>query len=222
MEDEYPFYIFAGQRNSGKSYVAAYLIYRMLQQWRFRHATVFVLTGTSMNRFWQSQRFWKDGQKPLVFGDRFGYRIDTVIQTQTALAEKGMERNPVILVLDDFLGLTTDYKDQLEYLATSGRHLLVAGFLMIQHYTGIKRAVRVQADATFVFKNLDYDTIETIWKECVSASEVTLDTFRRLYTLVVKERVMFVVRKSAEGGNLSDRLYCFSAPPKAVIKPPKL
>lgn len=221
-KEENPFFIFVGQRGSGKTYMAAHFVYYLLSRRENHDATVIVLTGTKVNNFWQSQHYWYDGQKPLVYGTQFEHRMRALFKSQEKIADEGKKRSRVILLMDDILGVEEAYVEELKFLATSGRHVDIIGVVLTQHVSGITLGVRLQADATFAMPNLDFRTIETIWRECGQNADLTFNEFRRLYSNIANGRRCLVMRKSAEGTSLSNRINCYQAPPNAVVDPKKI
>jgi hypothetical protein len=142
------FCVFFGKRRTGKSFALRWL----LSQGHFLFNNGLVLTNTDFNHFWQ-KHFPKQYVEPFdpiilrIFLEVQGKEVERWIE-----AGKPRHHNPYkIIILDDVVGQSFRYVDEIQTFATRGRHYCTSIMMTTQYPKLISSSTRTNTDFAFIF-----------------------------------------------------------------------
>lgn len=127
--------------------------------------------------------------------------------------EEGMEDPHCCYILDD-LGYDEDFLKSkvLRFLLMNGRHLKCPTHLVLHDATGIKPAVREQADYVFVFRQHSKSGIRKLFENYFGMFE-NLREFAECLNLVCDKYGVLVLDLTSDSTALEDRVFWWRADP---------
>jgi hypothetical protein len=150
--------LFCARRCSGKSHLAAYLLYEMAKAKNFDY--VLVISPTDFTGF------WKDKVGAVNVREDFSEAwLTDLLEHQKDSVRKKSKKNKCLLILDDCLSSANFHDNMFLKLSTAGRHYNLTVWAMFQHMFHIPTSMRVNADYIFFLNNLSQKMCEAITKE---------------------------------------------------------
>jgi len=150
--------LFIAKRNSGKSHLAAYLLYMMAKTNSFDY--VLVVSPTDFTGFWSSKIGPEHVQQE--FNELW---LLALLEHQKKLVEKKKPRSRCLLILDDCLAAVNFQSNIFTRLATAGRHYNLTVWAMFQHMHKIPTVMRSNSDYIFLLNNLSDKVAKAIFEE---------------------------------------------------------
>lgn len=145
--------IFSAKRNSGKTHLLTYMIYKCARQYN----NVIIMTPTAFNGHYTA---FTANVVP-----RFDEELLTHILDQQALYATQKKKNSLLLVLDDCVSAANFGSKVFERIATQGRHYNVSCWITSQHYTKLPPVMRVNCDYMIILGNQTRTAMKMIFEE---------------------------------------------------------
>ena len=150
--------LFCAKRNSGKSHLAAYLLYMMAKSNTFDY--VLVISPTDFTGFWAGKVGPENVQQ-----DFTELWLLALLEHQKQQVEKKKSKCRCLLILDDCLAAANFQSNIFTRLATAGRHYNLTVWAMFQHMHKIPTVMRSNADYVFYLNNLSDKVCKAIFEE---------------------------------------------------------
>jgi len=142
------FVIAAGKKYSGKSTLVRSIV--KYNYSRFGHIYLFCPTVNRHNLKASGYDFITNPDKYIITEvEREGTQIQALFDYQKNRKKQGKELIPMLIILDDCLGVIKFGSDMMKTLATSARHYGISLLFVTQHVNGITQAVRENCDMIF-------------------------------------------------------------------------
>jgi hypothetical protein len=188
--------IFSAKRNSGKSYLIRYMLYKAAQDYN----DVIVMCPTS---------FHSDYPK-FIHKSRLIPRYDEdllqhIIKRQAAIT-KTNKINKVLVILDDCISKANFKSNIFELIATQGRHYQFSCWITTQHYNKLPPVIRLNCDYMLILGNQTKKVMQTIFDELGGSCDSS-DEFSDMVRPRLVDHGCFVVN------NLAGKFHAFRAPP---------
>ena len=121
-------HVFCSRRNSGKSYLAKYVLHSLVQQGLVDE--VFIISQTE--HISKSFDIFDDDHIIREYNPSFIAKL--IKQQSESIKKLGKEKAPkVVLILDDVIGTVSPNDSALNSLFTLSRHVNISVFLLVQH-----------------------------------------------------------------------------------------
>ena len=187
-------HVFCSRRNSGKSYLAKYVLHSLVQQQLVDE--VYIISQTE--HISKSFDCFDDAHIVREYNPAW---IQKLIKDQAAAIQKqGKDKAPkIVLILDDVIGTVSPNDPTLNSLFTLSRHCNISVFLLVQHVK--------QVFSPCLRQNVDYLYIGQVNDEAlgvlygVGHFPGTLKDFKKFVGEKQKEKFTFVVYDSLTDGD---------------------
>jgi hypothetical protein len=145
--------IFSAKRNSGKTHLLTYMIYRCARSFN----DVIIMTPTAFNGHYKK---FTDNVVP-----RFDEDLLVHIMERQAELTKQKKVNKILLVLDDCVSAANFASQVFEQIATQGRHYQVSCWITTQHFTKLPPCIRLNCDYMIILGNQTRPVVKMIFEE---------------------------------------------------------
>ena len=186
-------HVFCSRRNSGKSYLAKYILHSLVQGGLVDE--VFIVSQTE--HISKSFDCFDDAHIVKEYKPSF---IERLIKEQSASIQKqGKDKAPeIVLILDDVIGTVNPNDATLNSLFTLSRHCNISVFLLVQHVKQVfSPCLRQNVDYLFIGQVND-KALGVLYG--VGHYPASLKEFKKFVSEKQKEKFTFVVFDSLTDG----------------------
>lgn len=194
--------IVIGKAGSGKSTLIKRL---MFEKCKLIPSAVVVCGTDDSNKFYSSfipQRF--------IYSEYSEALMKKIIHRQN-ISIDGSENPWNILLLDDCTDDPKIFKQPIQHrLFKNGRHWKLLYILSLQHLMDIPPAIRSNVDGIFIFKDINQNNLENIYKNFASGYIESFEIFKNYMKKIAEEKytAMFIDNTSKADG----KVYYYKAP----------
>ena len=179
-------HVFCSRRNSGKSYLAKYVLHSLVQQGLVDE--VFIISQTEHI----SKSFDCFDDTHIVHSYNPAWIQKLIKEQAAAIQKQGKDKAPkIVLILDDVIGTVSPNDGVLNSLFTLSRHVNVSVFLLVQHVKAVFSAtLRMNTDYLYL-NQVNDEALGVLYG--VGHYPGTLREFKKFVAEKQKEKFTFVV-----------------------------